>query len=244
MRERDVMKALVLHGFTGSLDTVTPLGKRLEKEGVEVALPIMRGHGTRPEDLFRVHWRDWVADAREAFLKLAPRESDQVLVAGLSMGALVSCILAAEFPNRVKKLALLAPAFAFRSRLVHLVPVLKTVYSKWSSTPEFADPDLLSQNTNYLHFPIETFQQVLALTQVSQDLLPHVTCPVATFLSKKDPAIPIKVLRMLDRKLGSGPAKRHVYKVSYHELLQDVEAERVIGDVMNFFFSRSSTGRH
>ena len=159
------------------------------------------------------------------------------------MGALVSSILAAEFPNRVKKLALLAPAFAFRSRLVHIVPVLKTVYSKWSSTPEFADPDLSSQNTNYLHFPIETFQQVLALTQVSQDLLPHVNCPVATFLSKRDPAIPTTVLRMLDKKLGSGPAKRHLYKQSYHELLQDVEAERVIQDVMNFFFSRSSSER-
>lgn len=233
------MKALVIHGFTGSLDTVRPLATRLESEGLKVALPVLRGHGTKPEDLFRVHWRDWVADARDAFLELAPKDSDKVYVAGLSMGALVGCVLAAEFPNRVNKLALLAPAFAFRSRLVHFTPVLKKVYSKWSASPEYSDPELLMRNTNYLNFPVETFQQVLALSQVTQDLLGHVTCPVATYLSKKDPAIPTSVLRTIDRKLGSGASKRHIYKKSYHELLQDVESEQVIEDILQFFFSRT-----
>ena len=154
------MKALVLHGFTGSLNTVTPMAQALEERGIQVAMPVLRGHGTQPEHLFRVHWRDWVADAREALLEVAPRPTDPVLVVGHSMGALVSAIIAAEFPDRVQRLALTAPAFAFRSKLIHLLPVLKRVYTTWSGNPEYADPGLMDTNTNYLKFPVEAFEQV------------------------------------------------------------------------------------
>jgi carboxylesterase len=228
------MKALVLHGFTSSLDTVNLLTKSLENRGADVAMPVLRGHGTVPEHLFRVHWRDWVADARAALLSVAPTDRDQVVVAGNSVGAMVACVVAAEFPNRVKRLALMAPAFSFRSRLVHLLPVLKKVYRTWSGNPEYADPDLMYTNTNYLRFPIEAFEQVLALTKVTEDLLRHVVCPVGTFYAKNDPVVPPSVLKLLDKKLGSGPTTRHIYKRSFHELLQDTEAEKVNQDVVSF----------
>ena len=227
------MKALVLHGFTGSLDTVSLLGDSLRARGLDVATPILRGHGTKPEHLFRVHWRDWVSDARDALLKLAPKD-EPVLVVGHSMGAMVACVLAAEFAYRVPKMALLAPAFSFRSRLIHALPLLKKVYSTWSGNPEYADPDLMYTNTNYLKFPVEAFEQVLALSQMTQSLLGQVKCPVGTFYAKRDPIVPISVLKMLDKKLGSGPTKRHIYKKSFHELLQDTEAEKVNADILDF----------
>lgn len=229
------MKALVLHGFTGSLDTVIPLARALEANGVKVAMPVLRGHGTEPEHLFRTHWRDWVQDAREALLRLSPSENEPVLVAGLSMGALVATIIAAEFPQRVQKLALMAPAFRFRSRLVPLIPLLKRFFRSWSGNPEYADPGLMHTNTNYLRFPVEAFEQVLALTQVATDLLPEIVCPVATFYATRDPIVDPKVLKLIDKKLGSGPAKRHTYSRSFHELFQDVEAEVVTRDVLEFF---------
>lgn len=225
-------KALVLHGFTGSLDTVSKLAETLRQQGFEVSVPVLRGHGTAPEHLFRVHWRDWVADARESLLALSPK-GEPVVVAGLSMGALVSCVLAAEFP-RVQRLALIAPAFGFRSRLVHLVPILKRLFRYWSGNPEYADPELVALDTNYERFPIEAFEQTLGLAQVASDMLCHIECPVATFYAKKDPVIPPRVLKVLDKKLGSGPAKRHQYRRSYHEMLRDVEAETVCRDVADF----------
>ncbi len=231
------MKALVLHGFTASVDTVSLLAQTLENKGAKVAMPVLRGHGTVPEHLFRVHWRDWVADARAALLKLAPTEKDPVVIAGLSVGAVIGCVLAAEFPNRVTRLGLVAPAFSFRSKLIHLLPLLKRVYRTWSGNPEFANPELVFQNTNYLNFPIETFEQVLALTKMTEALLPQVQCPAAAFYAKKDPVVPPAVIRMLDKKLGSGLAERHTYKRSYHEMFLDVEAETVTEDVVRFLYS-------
>jgi carboxylesterase len=233
------MKALVLHGFTGSLDTINLLRDYLEERGVEVKTPILRGHGTKPAHLFRVHWRDWVDDARRALVDLAPSNGEPVLVAGLSMGSLLACILAAEFPRRVERLALLAPAFDFKSRMLYLLPVLKKFYRTWSGDAQFADPDLLENNTNYANFPVESFEQVLALVEVTKDLLPQIRCPVATFLAKRDPVVPARVLKYLDKKVGSGPLTHYSYKRSYHEMLQDVEAEAVAKDVVNFLLPKS-----
>lgn len=228
------MKALVLHGFTGSLDTVSLLTAQLEARGIETAMPVLRGHGTSPEHLFRTHWRDWVSDGREALLKLDPKEKEPIIIAGLSMGALVSCVLAAEFPHRTQRIALIAPAFEFRSRLIHLLPLLKRIYRFWAGNPEYADMDRIYNDTNYARFPIEAFEQTLALGQVAKDLLPQIQCPVGTFYARRDPVIPPRVLKTIDKNLGSGPSSRHLYKNSMHEMLRDVDCETVCQDVVEF----------
>src|SRR5919206_525185 len=54
---------LVLHGLTSSLASVTPVADRLARHSIPTVVPWLRGHGTRPEDLVGVTWRDWYADA-------------------------------------------------------------------------------------------------------------------------------------------------------------------------------------
>ena len=232
------MKALVLHGFTGSLDTVSLLTQTLEQEGCTVSMPVLRGHSTQAEHLFRVHWRDWVADAREALKELSPKRNEKVIVAGLSVGALVASLIAAEFSHKVSRLALLAPAFDFRSRLTHLTPILRKAFNIWPNETSYAGPGLQHNNTNYRHFPIESFQQVLALQEVAKDLLPNIVCPVGSFIAQKDPVVPTSVLKTIDKKIGSGPSRKYIYKKSHHELLQDLQAKTVASDIRDFLMEQ------
>lgn len=227
------MKALVLHGFTGSLDTVSVLRKPLEERGLEVSMPILRGHSTEPEHLRSVHWRDWVADARQALRQLAP-DDDPLVIAGLSMGALVACQLAAEFPHQVQRLALIAPALAFRSKLLHALPVIKRVRSDWPAQPDFADPALAAANTNYPSFPIDALESVLRYVPVVESLLPHIKCPVGVFFAKNDPAIAPSVPRRIETLLGKEKVTQFLYERSRHEMLMDVEAAQVSADVVDF----------
>lgn len=227
------MKALILHGFTGSLDTVSILKAPLEARGVEVSMPILRGHCVEPEHLYSVHWRDWASDARRALRRLAPND-EKVVVAGLSMGALLACQLAAEFPHQVQRLALLAPALAFRSKLLHALPVIKRWRRDWPSSPNYADPGLASKNTNYLSFPIEALESVLSYVPVVESLLPHITCPVGVFFAKKDPVIASGVPQRIATLVGRDKVTEFLYEKSHHEILQDVEAEQVACDVVDF----------
>ncbi len=234
------MKALVLHGFTASLDTVSILKPLLEERGVEVSLPVLRGHAAEPDHLHSVHWRDWVADGRAALRRLAPDEDEPVVVAGLSLGALVACQLAAEHPGRVRRLALLAPAFAFRSKLLHALPVIKRVRRDWPAHPDYADPARAAANTNYPSFPLEALDSVLRYVPVVESLVPHIRCPVGIFFAQNDPTVAASVPKRLETLLGKERVRHYTYSRSHHEILQDIDADQVAKDVVDFLCPQNS----
>ena len=83
--------ALVLHGFTGSPQSMRGLAQAFAAAGFAVELPLLPGHGKSVEDMARYGWPDWVATADEAYARLAGRCPAGVVVAGLSMGGALTC---------------------------------------------------------------------------------------------------------------------------------------------------------
>ena len=77
---------VVLHGFTGSPQSMRPLAQALAAAGFSVELPLLPGHGTSVGDMVPTRWSDWSSVAEAAYGDLAGR-SDRVFVAGLSMAA-------------------------------------------------------------------------------------------------------------------------------------------------------------
>src|SRR5919202_4652995 len=112
---------LVLHGLTSSLASVTPVAERLARHSIPTVVPWLRGHGTRPEDLVGVTWRDWHADAAAALDSLLEQCAEAAVV-GLSMGGLVALHLAAEHPERLRAVVAVAPALRQAHPLAPLVP--------------------------------------------------------------------------------------------------------------------------
>src|SRR3569833_411179 len=102
---------LVLHGFTGSTQSVRDLGEGLHKRyGFTVVGPRLPGHGTSPDDMETTGYLDWVGEAERALHALAARKR-QVFVTGLSMGGSLTLNLAARFPSLVTAIApIAAPA--------------------------------------------------------------------------------------------------------------------------------------
>ena len=85
---------LVVHGFTGTPDSVRPLVHKLHETGFTVSAPLLPGHGTSPEDLKTKTAKDWFGHVEKSFFELKEKV-DTVFVAGLSMGALLTLKLAA-----------------------------------------------------------------------------------------------------------------------------------------------------
>jgi carboxylesterase len=84
--------ALLCHGVTATTAEVRPLARRLHEAGYTVAGPLLPGHGTRPEDLNRVSWQDWVGAAEEVYQKLSAR-CQRIFLGGESMGAVTAARL-------------------------------------------------------------------------------------------------------------------------------------------------------
>ena len=92
---RQPLGAVILHGFTSSLDCVSPVQAPVEALGLPTRMPVLRGHGAESPDALRgVVWQDWVDDA-EAALQDLLTEVECSIVIGHSMGALATLMLAA-----------------------------------------------------------------------------------------------------------------------------------------------------
>src|SRR5256714_14080830 len=90
--------ALVLHGFTGSPQSMRGLAKAFAAAGFAVELPLLPGHGTTVEDMATTGGDDWSGTAEAAYQELAAR-CDRVGVAGLSVGGPLTAWLARAPPQ-------------------------------------------------------------------------------------------------------------------------------------------------
>ena len=86
---------LLIHGFLTAPGEMRPLGQYLAAAGMTVSGIRLRGHGTQPEDLAKVSWRDWLADVDAGFTELR-RHCAQVCIAGLSLGGALALHAAAH----------------------------------------------------------------------------------------------------------------------------------------------------
>lgn len=221
---------LILHGFTGSLDTVRPVAPVAEKLGLPWRMPVLRGHGTRYEDLVGVSHRDWVADAQSALDDLLG-ECERVAIVALSMGGLVALDLATEYGDRLAGLVLLAPALRMSDPLSPLTPLLKYVFPFWDSPNSFRDMERAKASTNYKRFPTATAQKLLEFAAETERKLPAVTVPTTILYSRRDQIVHPIIIKLLEEKLASREKEFVFFEKSGHEMLQDCETEAVVAAV-------------
>ncbi len=92
---------LMLHGLGGTPAELRYLAQGLNRKGLAVACPLLKGHGGSDLLLNTATWPDWVASGRAAFAQLAER-CDRVVICGQSAGAMIAIHLASELCGREK----------------------------------------------------------------------------------------------------------------------------------------------
>ena len=122
---------LLIHGLTGTPAEMRLLGKGLHRAGYTVHGMQLAGHCGTEDDLLATDWHDWYASVGRAADALAQR-CTHVFVAGLSMGALLALLLAADRPGQVHGVGVLGATFRYDGwsipplgRLSFLLPLAK-----------------------------------------------------------------------------------------------------------------------
>lgn len=228
---------LVLHGFTSSLATVDRLVPPLEERDIPYALPILRGHGTRSEDLRGVTWHHWYEDGERALDGLLDRCA-RVVVMGLSMGGLVALHLAAHRPERLAGVALVAPALRLNVAGASLIPLLARTGRHAAVDPRraFEDRALAAGSTNYLDAPIAAVHSLVQFGKVVERELPRVRVPLLTLYTPRDRVVRPEGARIIHERSGTPIAQKRLlaFARSGHEMLQDRQRDEVIAAIMDF----------
>jgi carboxylesterase len=238
--------ALILHGFTASLDCVHPISAGLEPLGIPVRMPVLRGHGAdSPEALRGVTWHDWLADAETAFLELQ-RNSDKIILIGHSMGGLLAILLAEKYKGSVDSLVLAAAAVKMASPLApgnflsFAAPLLSVAVKKWGFPPVYADPQLAQLNTNYLWAPTDALLSVLDLARITRKSLKGVNSPALIIQSRKDATLAPENASIIYSEMATPSEQKQIawFDRTGHEMFRDCERNEVIKVIVKYVQER------
>jgi carboxylesterase len=223
---------LLAHGFTGSPASMRPWGEYLAERGYAVDVPLLPGHGTRWQDMNETRWQDWYGEVERALDRLLAA-NDKVVVGGLSMGAALCLMLAANRGPDVAGVISVNVSVDNKDPRRFLLPVIKRL------TPSFPGivDDIKKPNQTelgYERMPLHAAHSLLDFYATLKPLLPQVTQPLLLVRSTvdhvADPGSHAQVLR----SVSSVDLVELSLPNSYHVATLDNDAEQLFEDSAAF----------
>ncbi|HEY8523754.1 MAG TPA: alpha/beta fold hydrolase [Acidimicrobiales bacterium] len=215
---------LVLHGFTGSPQSVRGLAEAFAAAGFAVELPLLPGHGTSVDDMITTGWADWSAAAEAAYDDLAAR-TESVVVAGLSMGGTLTAWLATRHPE-VAGIVCVNPVLDVGDDVADLArqQLAEGVDRFPSIGGDVADPE--ARERAYDATPLAPLLSLHEGAAALRDDLAKIACPVLLMTSVEDHVVPPANSDMLAAAV-QGPVERVTLERSYHVATVDYDKDLV-----------------
>jgi carboxylesterase len=214
---------LLVHGYTGSPASMRPWAEYLNQKGFTVRVPLLPGHGTKPEDLNEVKWEEWPAKV-EAELAELFKTCSKVFICGLSMGGGTTLNVATRYSNRINGIILVNP-------MIHVAmvsPQLAFVLSRFQKMRKSVGDDIKRPGISewgYDALPTRGIHQLLIMLKYTRARLHDVTVPMQLFHSVDDHTLPVSNTEIIMRGVGSRIKQRIELTNSYHVATLDYDAE-------------------
>ncbi len=210
---------LLIHGFTASPTELRPCADDLYRHGYTALGVRLAGHGSHLDALRQTGWRDWLDSARAEVYRLQGI-CEKVFVVGLSMGGVIAARLAADCPDQVDGLGLLAPAFRVQTRFLWLAPLLQNMLPDIdkgeNSMQYFRERGLFT----YPAMPVGALAQLEQLIRSTRPLLPRIRQPTCLFMGRREHTVRPDSAAMLwgaigaqHKKIGYLPSSGHILSV-------------------------------
>ena len=227
---------LISHGFTGTPQSMRPLGESLNHAGFTVAGPRLAGHGTNVRDMAKSTAEGWISSLEEDFAWLRER-TDGIYVIGLSMGGTLALYMAAMHPEFVRGvLPINACMFLDNPDLARM-----TFDPKAPSTVPGVGSDIKASGVEevaYDEIPMPAVREFMALMRVTDDLLPTVTVPAVVFQSLEDHVVPPDNGPYIHERLGSVYKQLIRLEDSYHVATLDNDTDFIARRIVRFILER------
>jgi len=244
--EANSFGVLILHGFTGTLESVKALYAPLQELGITVSMPLLMGHGEdSPEALRMVRWHEWLSDADCALQKLSC-DNNRIIVIGHSMGSLLALNLAVKYPNKVDSLVLATPAIKLVSMLAPGRPMqsfallISKIFKNWELKPLFSDPQCASVISHYSWVPTSAIISFFELIKQTLPQLCHIKVPVLVLQCRRDSTVLPESATILFNNIATELSEKSVFWLEHsdHQLFCDGERAKAVQVVLDYVSSR------
>lgn len=205
------------------------MGEFLAEQGFSVLGVRLFGHATRPEDMIRARWSDWLASAEDGF-NMLQKQTAQVICIGLSMGGALSLLLARDLP--VSGVVVMStPAQSPDARLRRLRPVIPLLSRFWRFAGKDDDSDWHDHEAEQLQvhygvYPVRATAELNDLLNEMRATLHRVTSPVLLIYAEGDDTTPQVSAQIIHDRLGTGDKEILWLKDSGHNIPRDASRQQ------------------
>jgi carboxylesterase len=210
-----------------------PMGEYLAQQGYTVMGVRLAGHATRPLDIRRSSWVDWLASMEDGF-HLLQGVTRNIFVMGLSMGGIMALIAAARYPIQ-GAVAMSTPDNLpqdWRLRFLRPLSLLMPEISK--GPPDWHNPQNQKDHLAYPNWPTAKLIDLGEIIQVMRSGLSTVKIPVLLMQSRQDTTIsPASMQNIFDSL--PGPQKEMLWvENSGHVITREPCREQVFAAAAGF----------
>jgi len=181
---------LLIHGFTGTPKEMRWMGEYLAKQGLSVLGLRLAGHATRPDDMIRSRWTDWVASVEGGY-HLLRGLADHMYMIGLSMGGALALLLSTRLDVKgvvVISTPIQIPHADWRLNYIGIFSRLRPYLPKGKFPPGYGwfDKDAWKEHISYPQNPVRSIAELDRLLAEMRAALPEVRVPVLLIHSQDD----------------------------------------------------------
>ncbi len=221
--------AILVHGFTGVAAHFRPLGAHLADAGFTVSAPLLAGHGTSIEDMATTGAEDWIQSVLSC-VDATRVDHDRLHLVGLSMGGLISVIIANQ--TGASTVTTINSPITFRNKQIYLArffhPFRPEVH--WPETPlPDLDPDVEQLSLTYDGFPTRASAHLLSISRRAHRAASNVTARSLVIQSLVDETVDPNSGTQLARALR---ARLVWLERSRHNALLDRERDIIHREVL------------
>jgi len=229
---------LLIHGFTGTPKEMRWMGEFLNRQGYTCLGIRLTGHATRPEDMIRSRWTDWVASVEDGYQLLCGVTKDIFLI-GLSMGGILSLLMSTRL-NVKGVVAMSTPSRLPTDYPIWLIQLMSNVvrYRPKSKEPPgsgWFDKAAYKEHVAYPKNPVRSSVELKKLILEMRKALPKVNVPVLLMHSQDERYILPDNVEDIFKGLTTAPDKTKLYLTgSGHNLPRDASRNQVFQSALEF----------
>jgi alpha-beta hydrolase superfamily lysophospholipase len=243
---------VICHGVNSHGGQYLWAAEQFVKNGYAVYALDLRGRGRSEGERFYVeNVADYVSDAAGAVRIAKSRDAGvPVFLLGHSAGGVVSAVYALE--NQAELAGFICESFAFQvpapgfalaaikglSHLAPRLPVLKLKNEDFSRDPKAVEALNNDPLTAHEVQPAITVAALVRADEHLREEFPRITLPVLIMHGTEDKATICHGSEFFHKTVGSKDKTLKLYEGHYHDLLNDIGKEGVIGDITSWIDAR------
>ena len=235
---------LLIHGFTGAPKEMRWMGEYLNEYGFSCLGVRLTGHATRPEDMIRSRFTDWMASVEDGY-HLLRGATERIYLIGLSMGGVLSLLMSIKL-DVAGVIAMSTPyqfPYDYPVWAMKLVSKIKP-YQKKSrddSGSSWFDKTAYAEHISYPQNPVRSGVELQLLLSEMRIALNKINVPVLLIHSKNDTYVLPENTENIYADLTTSDKNRLYVTEAGHVVTRDAARNEVFQAAKDFIHRIEST---